>query len=126
MPKIITLLVLLMVPILLSSCMQDNKSMLLGAWEAEQVSQIVGSDDKLGHYNHLEVTENNVHAKTFNLVSIEGGDLQKQYNEKEKNMNYQWRTEKEILIQDSLYEIELKRDKLVLKNKSIEIHYKKI
>lgn len=41
-------------------------------------------------------------------------------------MNYQWRTEKEILIHDSLYNIELKRNKMVLKSKNIEIHYQKM
>lgn len=79
-----TLSLLLIASVFLSSCQQDNKSMLLGVWEAEQVSQIVGSDEDLGHYNYLEVTEDNIHAKTFNYVSIEGGNLQRQYNENEK------------------------------------------
>lgn len=120
-----TLMILLIVSVFLTSCKQDNKAMLLGVWESDQVSQKVGSDEELGHYNYLEVTEINIHAKTFNYVSIEGGSVQREYNEEEKNMNYKWITEKQILVQDSLFEIEFKKDQMVLKNKNIEIHYYK-
>lgn len=125
MPKFMTLMILLIVSVFLTSCKQDNKAMLLGVWESDQVSQKVGSDEELGHYNYLEVTEINIHAKTFNYVSIEGGSVQREYNEEEKNMNYKWITEKQILVQDSLFEIEFKKDQMVLKNKNIEIHYYK-
>ncbi|MCR8656700.1 hypothetical protein NV377_05180 [Paenibacillus sp. T3-5-0-4] len=120
-----TLMLLLIVSVFLSSCEQDNKAMLLGVWESDQVSETVGSDEELGHYNYLEVTETNINAKSFNLVSIEGGSIQKKYNEEEKNMNYQWKAEKEILVEDSLFAIELNKDEMVLKNKDIEIHYYK-
>ncbi|GIP18131.1 hypothetical protein J40TS1_37730 [Paenibacillus montaniterrae] len=125
MPKFMTLMLLLMVTVFLTSCKQDNKAMLLGVWESDQVSQIVGSDEELGQYNYLEVTETNIHAKTFNYVSVEGGSSQRNFSEEEKNINYQWITEKQILLQDSLFEIELKKDQMVLKSKNIEIHYYK-
>lgn len=125
MPKLITLMLLLIVLVFLSSCEKNNKTMLLGVWESDQVSQTEGRDEELGHYNYLEITETSINVKTYNWVSTEGGVHKKKYNEEEKNMNYQWKTEKEILVEDSLFEIDLMKDKMILKNKNIEIHYYK-
>lgn len=120
-----TMILLLFVSVFLTSCDQDNKAMLLGVWESDQISQSVGSYEELAHYNYLEITETKINAKSFYLASIEGGTTQKKYSEEDNSMNYQWKNEKEILVENSLFEIELKKNEMVLKNKNIEIHYNK-
>ncbi|WP_276316094.1 hypothetical protein [Paenibacillus lignilyticus] len=40
-------------------------------------------------------------------------------------MNYEWKSDREIEINNANYEIELKQDEMILKNENVEIHYNK-
>ncbi|OZB96186.1 hypothetical protein [Paenibacillus sp. XY044] len=119
------LLTLVVVSVLTSSCTQHHKSSILGVWEADQATQQVGSDEELGYYNHLEITETHIRATSFNMVAIEGGDTQKKFNERERNMNYAWKAENKILVEDALFDIEFMKKEMILKNDHIEIHFNK-
>ncbi|WP_422660580.1 hypothetical protein ACK8P5_08890 [Paenibacillus sp. EC2-1] len=119
--RIFAVLFVVSVQFLISGCAQDNKSLILGVWEGNQATQKVGSDEE--HFNYLEITDTTIHAKHFNMVAIESGIPQKKFNDETKDMKYEWKSENEILIEDSLFEVELKKNEMILSNENIEINY---
>jgi len=126
MNRFISLLTIVTLIVLLSGCSQDYKSQFLGDWEAKQASQQEGSNEILGHYNYLNVSSSNIILSTFhNEVEVDSGKTIKVFDNSDKNLTYEWKSKDQIIVDNKLYEIEVKKKELVIKNNAIEIHYLK-
>ncbi|TCZ80877.1 hypothetical protein E0485_00875 [Paenibacillus albiflavus] len=125
MKKLTIVILLFVLSILLTSCTQSNKSRFLGVWEADQASQEAGSDVEIGHYNYLEISETTIEAKSFVMVKQQDGSLQKKFSDLHKDMNYEWNTDQQVLIENQPFKIEFKQDEMILQNDVIKIHYNK-
>lgn len=124
MKRFITLSIIAILVALLSSCSKDYKSQFLGAWEADQASQKAGSNELIGHFNYLNVSSSNINLRNFYYTNgDESGETVKAFEELDKNLAYEWKSKDQIIIDDKLYEIEVKKKELVIKNDKIEIHY---
>jgi len=55
-----------------------------------------------------------------------GRSRKKKFIEDTKDMKYVWKTDKQISIDDVLYDIDLKHNEMTLKNENVEIHYKNL
>ncbi|CAM3148610.1 hypothetical protein PASE110613_17835 [Paenibacillus sediminis] len=126
MKSLITLLIIAILVTLLLGCSKDNKSQFLGNWEADQASQQEGSNDLLGHFNYLKISSSNINLRNFhNEIGIESGETVKVFDEIDKNLAYEWKSKDQIIINNKLYEIEVSKRELIIKNDKIEIHYNK-
>lgn len=119
------LILIFILTMLLTACTQDNKTMILGVWESDQISQSTDSNEEFGHYNYLEITDKGMNAKTFNYVSVEGGALHKRFNEEQQEMTYEWKAENQIEVGNRSFEVEIEKNQMILRNDHIEIHYVK-
>lgn len=120
--------ILCVASILILGCTQNNKVSILGVWEADQVTQREGHDEEefLLKYNQLEITETNIHAVSFPvLITSKGKSGQENIIEEKQDMKYEWKEKNKLLIEDSLYEIEIIKNEMIIKNEATEIHYNK-
>lgn len=120
--------ILCVASILILGCTQNNKVSILGVWEADQVTQREGHDEEefLLKYNQLEITETNIHAVSFPvLITSSGKSGQENIIEEKQDMKYEWKEKNKLLIEDSLYEIEIIKNEMIIKNEATEIHYNK-
>ncbi|MEK4511974.1 hypothetical protein EJP82_17640 [Paenibacillus anaericanus] len=122
MHKSLMLTMLLALSLLLMSCSKDNATQLLGIWEADQVSQKVGSKELISQYNHWEITEENIILKSFNF-EIQGDTTIQKFSEQTRTLKYTWESNKQLQIDNQTFNIKLKKNEMNLINENIVIHF---
>lgn len=50
-------MLLFLISVLLTSCAQDNRSLLIGEWEADQATQVLEGNEVIEKYNYFEMTK---------------------------------------------------------------------
>ncbi|SDX08038.1 hypothetical protein [Paenibacillus sp. CF384] len=116
--------IVVVVSIVLTGCSTDHKSQILGNWISDQASQRAGSDEPLSHFNYLEVKEGQITLGNY-VNEMKDDSTVKLVKDSNATMTYEWKSDNEIVINNSIYEIELEHDEMILRNENVEIHYNK-
>ncbi|WP_195576587.1 hypothetical protein [Paenibacillus sp. 1001270B_150601_E10] len=99
---------------------------LIGVWEGDQATKLVGTEDPLDQYNYLEITNTEFILGSYSIsIQRDGTEAKQIISEGQEHMNYKWLSATQILIDNHVYDIELSRKEMTLKNQRIELHFNK-
>jgi hypothetical protein len=106
-------------------CSKDNnKSLIEGTWVAVQASQAENANEEIGHYNKLYITSNEIDFRNSN-IQIENDKTVKENLNAEKKYKFEWISKDQLKIDNKIYDIELSKLEMTLRDDNIEIHIKK-
>jgi hypothetical protein len=104
----------------------SNKDSFIGIWSAKQASNRVDSKNELLKYNYWEISQEKITLSTSNLTDDNGKNIRVSDKSKDKSYNYQWKSDKEILIDNILYTVEVGKKTLIVKNNDMEIDFERL
>lgn len=115
---------LLLITLIISGCTSTKES-FIGSWSALQLSQAEGTNEELIHYNYWEVKDNEISFSSFVLIT-EGGVESIRFDEENKvKYEYKWEAKNQVLINQKIYNIEIKKNKMKVSNDNMEIDFER-
>jgi hypothetical protein len=125
MRKISILLMFTITGSLFTGC-SSNKESFIGNWSAKQASNSVDSRNELLKYNYWEIRQEKITLSISTLTDDNGKSIRVFDKSNDKSYDYQWKSDKEILVDNILYTVEVGKESLLVKNNDMEIEFERL